>query len=160
MSIIKQRIRFNGNDAKIKFPLSTNNGFTGYQQEIDKLTQFNTLDMVNPAIDGEKLRYKYFSTTEGTIIFNFFVPSTSEFIPFLGTIFTLDEILIKDNKTSNSFFVMEFYDTFNTYSQTKIFSTYLTKIINGIGDERFISRYNLFSLNNQFNKINVPNWFI
>ena len=29
----------------------------------------------------------------------------------------------------NSFFILDFYDTFDTYTQTKIFTTYLTKLI-------------------------------
>lgn len=166
MSIIKEKVRFENNDIKIKFTLSSKNGFTGYQQEIDKLTQFNTFDVVNPIVDGEKTRIKYFSTSRGLISFHFFREFDSSFFPsFASSIFTGDEIIRRKPVTQNSFFIMDLYDSFNTYSKNKIFSSYLTKIILGNpsdtqGTEQLFSNYRLFDPTTQFNKVAIPNWFI
>ena len=64
MSIIKETIRLvpiniTGLTTNIKFGLSSDDGFLGYQQEIDNLTQVVSLDIVNPEVDVEERKVKY-----------------------------------------------------------------------------------------------------
>lgn len=131
MSIIKERIKFNNNTtgATITFGLSNNNRFTGYQQEIDELTKETKNDLVNPIIDHEVRRYSHVSG-EGQIFLNFYF-GTSPQVNFTNAGFTNSEIDIYDNKLLNSFFILDFYDKYDPYTQTKIFSTYLTKVLDG-----------------------------
>lgn len=163
MSITREKIRLTDNDIKIKFSLSQNNEFTGLKQEIDKLTQFNTLDVVNPAVDGEKTRFRFNSTSTGTLSFEFFNENLSIFLdtlPSAGFNF-FEEVLRRTPNVQNSFFIMDYYDSFNTYNQTKIFSSYLTKIVFGREVlEQAASSYELFNDRIQLNTIAVPNWYI
>ena len=155
MSIIRERIELLNNDIKLKFSLSNNTEFTGQQQEIDRLTQFNTFDIVNPPVDGEKNRFTYPSNENDSITFQFYSELNKQYVSsFNSTMFTVDETSTINLKTSNSFFIMDFYDSFNTYNQNRIFSTYLTKIIGNT------STYLLSRGINQWNKIAIPNWFI
>lgn len=161
MSLIKEKIRRTNNDIVINFSLSNSNQFTGQQQEIDNLTQFNRLDVVNPPIDGEKLRYSYFSSTKGTLKFYFFNQTGSTYDSSLVNVFSNSEIMQNALNVQNSFYVFEFYDTYKTYEQNKIFTSYLTKIVNIYnGLSSAFSTYILYNNNFQLNKISIPNWFV
>jgi len=63
MSIIREKIRYipvfgTGHTININFGLSAEDGFLGYQQEIDNLTQVVGVDLVNPELDVEERRFK------------------------------------------------------------------------------------------------------
>jgi len=144
MSIIKQKIRFNssligttgttgttltGNSINLMISLGSAINFIEYGEDIDNLTQIKTLDLVNPVIDGEERRFKLNPLPNDTITlqFQFYsVPLAVYLSSFLATGFTSDEISGTTN-FNNSFFILDFYDTFDINSQTKIFTTYLTK---------------------------------
>ena len=61
MSIIKKTIKLNNNSsgATISFGLTGNNRLSGYQQEIDNLTEETKDDLINPAIDNEVRKFQY-----------------------------------------------------------------------------------------------------
>jgi hypothetical protein len=144
MSIIKQKIRFNpslvgttgttgttltGNSMNLMISLGSAINFIEYGEEIDNLTQFTALDLVNPVLDGEERRFKLNPLPNNTITlqFQFYsVPLSIYLSSFLATGFTADEISGATN-FNNSFFILDFYDTYDINSQTKIFTTYLTK---------------------------------
>lgn len=173
MSIIREKIRFNNNLVKLtggttgftgttmnlRISLSSTDNLIEYQQEIDRLTQFTTLDLVNPVIDGEERRFKLNPNPSAniTLVFQFYnVTATTYQILFTAAGFTADEIANKSLNLLNSFFILDFYDTFDINSQTKIFTTYLTKVlvpVTGI----YNSQYTIGATNNnQFYRWYVP----
>ena len=121
---IKQKKLNNGVDGYIKINLKSSNDFLGVQQEIDDLTEFKSVDLINSATDVEKLKFKLDPTIPLTVLMFQFSGVTS----FLNAGFTDVEISGGSQNIRNSFFILDFYDTFDQNIQTKIFKTYLTKI--------------------------------
>lgn len=127
MSIIKEIIRFNpsytGNTINIKIPFGSSDALSGYQQEIDNVTTFTATDIVNPMIDVEVRKFKCFSDALAKITFYFNNGSGTYLSFFYG--FTSNDV----SSIRNSFFILDYYDSFNIYNQNKIFTVYLTKIM-------------------------------
>lgn len=123
MSIIREKIQLRGIDISgLTITLGSQIGFLGYQEEIDNLTQVTSADLVNPVVDGETRRFKLgIPLTNFRFMFNG-LPS------FVGAGFTPTEISGHSQNMLNSFFILDYYNTYNVYNQTKIFTTYLTKI--------------------------------
>ena len=164
MSIIREKIRLmpgigTGFTTNIKFGLSTNDGFSGLQQEIDNLTQNTSDDLINSPIDVEVRKIAY-ELTSGPLKlqFNFHVGSANSFgTLFENAGFTINEITMKSSNILNSFFIMDFYDSYDINNQVKIFTTYLTKITAGTtGTVEPISEYSLGSSPNQLYYWYVP----
>jgi hypothetical protein len=179
MSIIREKIRFNnslvvltggttgftGTTMNLRISLSSNNNLVEYQEEIDRLTQFTTLDVINPVIDGEERRYKMNPNPNANITLNFQFYSTilsAYQTTFFAAGFTVDEILESSLNILNSFFILDFYDTFDINSQTKIFTTYFTKVLQpplvlfGL-NMVYVPQYTIgASNNNQFYRWYVP----
>ena len=170
MFIIREKIRFNntlvgfsgsttgftGTTMNLKISLSSNDNLIDYQQEIDNLTQVTSLDLVNPVIDGEERRFKLNPnpTTNITLIFQFYNVTGSTYQTlFTAAGFTSNEINFNDDKLLNSFFILDFYDTFDINSQTKIFTTYLTKVLASTGGTQYMIGADN---NNQFYRWYVP----
>ena len=148
MSIIREKIRFNssligtsgttgttltGHSMNIKFSLGSCENFTEYGEDIDNLTQFTVLGLVNPVIDGEVRRFKLNPIPNSyiTLIFKFYNVTATTYQTLLTAAgFTTNEINNNDLNILNSFFILDFYDTFDLNSQAKIFTTYLTKLNN------------------------------
>jgi hypothetical protein len=165
MSIIREKIRFNnslvgltggttgftGTTMSLNFSLSSSDNLIEYQQEIDRLTQFTTLDLVNPVTDGEERRFKMNPNPNPNITLHFYfysVPLTTYDndtlnLGFVAAGFTVDEMNEISLNLLNSFFILDYYDTFDINSQTKIFTTYLTKIL-------VLPKVSLFGLNNVY----------
>jgi hypothetical protein len=153
MSIIKETIRYNNQSLNLKIKLSSNDAFNGYQQEIDNLTTFTTNSLINPVTDIEMRRFKHYTDINTTIRFQFYNGiSYNTLFSFAG--FTNEEILGKSLNTQNSFFILDYYDSFDYYTQNKIFTTYLTKIANS-GTTTSTYLINPTS-NNQFYRWYVP----
>lgn len=152
----KEKIKLNNRDVNIKISLGNSNNFTGYQQEINKLTNFNTNDVVNEINDVEVRRFKFFSNGLYKLQFKFHIPELNDYDSSLTEIgFEENEINYNNPAIQNSFFIMNCYDTFNKYSQEKIFSNYNSKIISN-------ETNGIYNINNksQFFNLNVPIWFI
>jgi len=161
MPIIKEIIKSNGEDTTIKFSLGINNKLSGYQQEIDELTEETKDDLINPIVDNEVRRFQYdssfagptnlvfFFTANGSSYYNKFTPNAARF--------STTEITENSNKILNSFFIMDCYDTFNNNTQTKLFTIYQTQILDGeIGTTLPIPKYRIYSDTvNQF-----YNWYV
>lgn len=143
MSIIKEIVKqsnSSGATFNFKLSISNNNKFTGYQQEIDNLTQYTSTDLVNSVVDGETRKFGYANQSPLVIKFDFFsilvgtgaYSSTFSSPPSpvfnIGSnMFTTDEITSNSDNFLNSFFMLDFYDSYDINNQTKIFRTYLTK---------------------------------
>lgn len=130
MQIIKERIKFNNQDINLKISLSGSNKISGYQQEIDNITEETKDDLINPIIDNEVSRFSYVSG-EGLTFLNYHFGTSLPSVNFTKAGFSSSEIESGDNTLLNSFFILDFYDSFNSYTQTKIFTNYLTKVLGG-----------------------------
>lgn len=167
MSIIKETIKFNSQDLNLKFSLGGNIKPVDYQQEIDNLTEQTKTDLINPIVDNEVRRFQYDSTAgitnlmfyfsaNGTIYVNSFVSNGARFTP--------SEISENNMKILNSFFILDLYDTYDSNTQTKIFTSYVTKIsgnydVNSSNYKK--PYYRLYSdISTQFYSWYVPKSFI
>lgn len=121
---IKEKKLNNGLDGYIRISLSSSDEFLGHQQEIDNLTKFKSDDLVNPVVDVEKRKFKLDPSIASTLIKFYFSGSTS----FVNAGFTNSEISGDSRNIKNSFFILDFYDSFDPNVQNKIFKTYLTKL--------------------------------
>jgi len=145
MSIIKETIKLNINNtgSTIIFGLGGNNHFSGYQNEINDLTEETKIELTNNIIDYEVTRFQYggnlvnlnFYLTTGLTYYNSFID---------GAGFSRNEVDSRNLKLHNSFFIMDFYDSYDNNTQTKIFTIYQTQILNG----------------NEFDNIQIPSYRI
>jgi hypothetical protein len=133
--------------VNIKFDLSSNDNFLGYQQEIDDLTQGVSNTLINPDVDLEERRFKY-AFHSPAVQFNFGFGSPTAYNDFAHVGFTVIELEQQQLNVLNSFFIFELYDTYDVSTQVKILTTYITKIGN-------LPQYTL-DLNNQIYNLYVP----
>lgn len=132
MPIIKERIKFNNVDVNLKIDLGIGNRLSGYQQEIDELTQDTKEELINPVIDYEVERFRHEPSNTSVLTFSFSNAAgndTDNTFTIAG--FNTSEIEDFDVVLLNSFFIMDFYDTYDFYTQTKIFTTYNTLVLEG-----------------------------
>jgi hypothetical protein len=174
MSIIREKIKFNsslvgtsgttgttltGHSMNLMISLGSCENFIEYGEDIDNLTQFTVLGLVNPVIDGEVRRFTLTPTPTTNVLlqFQFYSPITTTYLnSFLFAGFTGDEIVNSANNILNSFFILDFYDTFDLNSQTKIFTTYLTKLLVPV-NEIYYSQYTIgANTNNQLYPWYIP----
>ena len=162
MSIIREKIKYipvfgTGLTTNIHFGISAEDGFLGLQQEIDNLTQVVGIDLVNPDLDVEERKVKYIPNIGPlTLQFNFHTTGNNWLNSFVLTSagFTPTQLAQKSSNVLNSFFILDFYDTYDINTQVKIFTTYLTKIGTGPG-------YTIDAgVANQFYYWYVPIWYL
>ena len=144
MQIIREQVRFNslisGGTTNLKFSLGATENFIGYQEEIDNLTQVVSLDLVNPVNDVEVRRFRFFDGVNlaPVIKFSFYsilIIGLSNFSQYFvpptfvigSNMFTPLEVSGNSDNFLDSFFILDFFDSFDINNQTKIFTTYLTK---------------------------------
>lgn len=165
MPIIREKIRFfNATGITLNFGISSNDGFLGYQEEIDNLTQTASDDLINPPVDIEERKFKYIPNIGPTTLqFNFHYGSGNSWLnSFYPAGFTTNDIYGASQAMLNSFFIMSFYDTYDVNTQTKIFTTYLTKLIgsDAYGNKTYIPSYIINSgTPNQLYYWYVPVWY-
>lgn len=153
MSIIKEKIRFTGNDINLRFGLNTDNNLYGLQQEIDRYTQISTSNSINEGNDLEVRRFKFGTINETHLSFLFW-NGTSYNNSFQNAGFTSNEINNKTKDFLNSYFILDFYDSFDTNTQNKFKSFYLTKFTNG-----YLSRYEIKKSIQYYNLLIPINFF-
>ena len=126
--MIKEKIKYNGQDMNLKVSFGSHDSFTGFQQEIDNETQFVTIESINSAIDEEKRKFKLIPENIIKIFtFNFYDGSIYS-SNFINAGFTTDELASKTLNVRNSFWIFDYYNSFDSNNQKKIFTTYLTTI--------------------------------
>jgi len=156
--MIRQKIKLDGTTMNLNFTLSSNDDFYGQQQEIDNLVQAVSNSLINPENDVEERRFKYNPNNSTAILnFQFYDQINNTYSSsFTAAGFTSDEITNNRNNILNSFFILDFYDSFDVNSQNKIFTTYLTKIVNNFTGE-ITPSYLIDSDNsNQYYYWNIP----
>lgn len=160
----KAKIKLKNRDINIRISLGNSNDLTGYGQEIERLTTFNSLDIVNPVVDDEVRRFTHINNDIITMWFLYHSPDTNTFVSDLSLIgFTFDELISSISSTvANSFYIVEFYDTFDRYSQTKLFTNHNSKMFEVGRRRRGDAISNRFTLNNltEFYYLNIPVGYI
>lgn len=152
MSIIREKIKFvAGQDTNIKFTIGGNDNFLGFQQEIDRYTTYSTANSINDTQDVEVRRYSFVNPTDKTTAFAFYFWGGSSYsASYYVAGFNGDDINLLSDNYLNSYFALDFYDTFDPNTQQKIFTAYFTKL-----GESYISWLPILSGNQTF-KMSVP----
>jgi hypothetical protein len=163
MPVIKERIKFNNQDIHLKIDLGVRNNLSGYQQEIDRLTEETKEELINPVIDYEVERFKHEPENVSILTFSFSNTAgtdTDDDFEYAG--FTETEIEDADGVMLNSFFIMDFFDTYDSYTQTKILTIYNTQILEGetSGGVPIPKYYVRDTTINQFFYLYVPKSFL
>jgi len=153
MSIIRETIKFNNQNIKLKFTLDSDNNFLGYQQEVDNLTTATANELINPVIDAEVRRFNYKSSI-GAMYLKFYFSNSNTLL----NSFTADEFINKDVKVLNSFFILNYYNTYNSNTQSKIFTNYLTKIYDKSNYRYPLTEPNYKIFDNTVNQF--YNWYV
>lgn len=156
MSIIQRKILNRNEDINIKFSLSSNDDQTGHQEEIDSFTQIQTSSSINEPTDAEVRRFSFNGPTDTVLEYSFYskiIAQYSNSFNYAG--FSNSDVEKQRNNFLNSFFRLDLYDTFISNQQTRLFSNYLTKLINGRFNNPIISSY-ILNNENQFYYLNVP----
>lgn len=155
MSGIKEIIKFDNLDVNIKFTLNTNIGISGSQQEINNIVEITKQALINPIIDTEVRRFNYAPIIQPALLQFYFIDGNSNYYNNFETVgFTIDEINNSNISLLNSFFIMDFYDSPDPYTQTKIFTTYLTKVLAGNNRTPYYEIHN--NTKNQFYYWQLP----
>jgi hypothetical protein len=129
MCIIKQQIVQTGVDAEIKINLGQNVNFTGYQQGIDSFTGEASNAVINPVDDLETYRFR--ASKIVNLDFFFYSAATSSYYnSFAPAGFTPSDLFDNVDSIRNSFFIANFYDTYDSQTRIKYFTGYLTFINN------------------------------
>jgi len=71
MPIIREKLRSIGQNLNLKISFDSNDDFLGSQQEIDNLTEYTAIDLVNPIVDVEERKFKLNPVVD-TSIFSFY----------------------------------------------------------------------------------------
>lgn len=169
MSIIRETIKFQNTDLNIKFPLQGSGEFTGYQQEIDNYTVIKSGGLINEPTDGEVKRFKYLNSINNPRLdFHFLTNSGAYSRAYYAEGFSYDDISKLSNNYLNSFYIVDIFDTYRSENQTKIATTYLTKLYDNtqnydVGDDDnlqiALSMYDI-DLKSQLYYLNIPSTFI
>jgi hypothetical protein len=165
--LIKEKIKLSNADKSIKLNLGLGFSSLGQQQDIDSFTQINSNNQINSAIDNEVIKFKY-DEPNGELLFYFNDGSGNHNNSFKSSMFGISVSTISNNYDTvlNSFFIADFYDTFDINTQNKLSTNYLTDIVTDTMNE---PRYSLkvgeefTSFGKQINElyyINLPKYFI
>jgi len=167
---MKYTIKYNGFDTNIKIGLNDIRKPIGEQQHIDELVNETKQKLINPINDVEVRRFVYNNTNAQSYGYGYNVSQNSintiKFYFYKNNIygntftnagFTTDELNQNSIAVKKSFYIMELFDTYDSYTQNKITTNYVTKII-GI-DKNPIHEFNP-SLNTQFNDLFIPISFL
>lgn len=151
MSIRRERLKYNGQDLKLKITLSDKTKMSGYQQEINNISNEIANQNINAVTDTEKRKYSLNDLSPLIMTFYFTTGSSTS---YTSATFTQYEISAQTNNFKNSFYILDFFNDYDPNKQTKIFSTYLTKLESG-------TTYNISSIYaKQFYYWYVPQWYI
>lgn len=169
--LIRKKIKYNDENMFIDFPISISDGFTGYQQEIKSFRDEKTQESINETRDGE---IKRFSSSFDLYFLNFlfFNNNSNDYLNEYNTIgISYEDSFNQSDNYLNSFYIFDFFDTYKSQEQTKIYTSYLTKLnYNNFltyfdTDEDDINRnYNVSSYwvteYSQVRYFDIPQWYV
>ena len=164
----QEKIKLNkGQDLNIVLSLSNKSGsdlgreYSDYTSFIEKESK----DVINPVIDNEVLRVRYLNQDTRFVIYFYDNDYDIYNQNYTSLGFSLNELLNGGAVLRNSFYILDFYDSFDTFNREKIFSSYYTQITS-LGSTRPRRRGQqetdpdgvVISQTNQLNYITPPLW--
>ena len=152
MQLIKEKYRSVGKDISIKIPLGANVNPNGLQQAINEYIERETGLSINEVEDGETFRFR--STTNRSIRPYFWDGATLD-DTLLNAGFTQNEIDNKDDVLTDSFYILQVYDSIISENQTLLHNSYY----NGNKIE-FASSTVLLAPEDEVANFYIPEWFI
>lgn len=160
MQLIKEKYKTIGKDVNIKIPLGSKSNLNGLQDTINNYIIKETETSINNIIGGEKYRFTR-DTDEKIFTFRYFNENFDDdddtpYVAELGFVgFTQLDINNKSNTLTNSFYILQIYDSMNSENQTLIHNSYY----NGTSITGLTSSYNIKS-SDEFSNFYIPEWFI
>ena len=119
----ENKVRFVGRDLNFTIGLSTNANLGGLSQDIDSFIETETGLSINPAPDGEKL--KYLPTVPLTYTFYFYNTNTSSYATsLLNAGFTYNELVTVSTNLRKSFYLFQVYTSTATETQVLLHNGY------------------------------------
>lgn len=164
MQINEEKVRLKRTDSSIRINIgSTYNNELGIQQQIENLTHNTSNDLINPHVDGEVSRFK-FKEEELIHTYKFYFGLNTN-TGLINAGFTSIELASRALNVENSFFILDFYDTYNSSIQRKLFTTYITKIDNTAHVSEYMIgvlpiNYGQLIPVDQIKYLYIPKWFI
>lgn len=152
MPLIRENILSTTGDTYIKIPIGGVNQTNGGQEAINTLMNDVSDGLINDVTDVDTRRFQYEASVSPQHIAFMFGNSTHYSYTDAG--FTNGEIEYGLSNFANSFFILDFYDSYNENTQTKIMRTYLTQ-------KKASATFDLGNdLVNQATTLYIPQWFI
>lgn len=158
MQLIRENIKFKGEDANIKINIGSTNNLNGNQDVINTLINNTSNSLINTPIDSETWKFKYHPNYNALMVFKF---GTAVYPSYTEAGFLNDEMKYNSSNYANSFFIMDFYDSYDENNQNKLMRSFLT-----IKDEYYSffdvgkEYQTLDIINNQISTLFVPQWVI
>lgn len=154
MQLIKGNTRFVGRDVNIKIPLGATSSLNGLQQAVNDYIERETGLSINPVTDGETYRFLY--GDDDPKLFSYEFKDGTDYLPeFTNAGFTIDEIDNLSDVFTNSFFIMQVYDSIVNENQTLLHNSYY----NGFSFTGNTSEFNL-DKTDEFMNLYIPEWFL
>ena len=154
MQLIKGETRSIGRDVNIKIPLAATSSLNGLQQAINDYVARESALSINAVTDGETYRFLYGDTDPKLFDYEFSNGGNyASFFTYAG--FTTEEINNLADVFTNSFFIMQIYDSTVSENQTLLHNSYY----NGFSFSGNTSEFNL-DKTSEFMNLYIPEWFI
>ena len=161
MSIRKEFVKYTGNDIKFQINLDINDGLLGLQQENNRYAQESAIKSINEERDVEVRTFKL--TSENYKMYTYFWSSGSTNgrtirpsyqARYTTAGFSGEEVTEQQPNFLNSFYILDFYDTFDSNTQLRIYTTYLCRL--GRNTSSIIS----LDSSSEFYKSRIPKYFL
>ena len=164
MSISKEKLVLTNEDINIKINIGGINDLLGIDEEIDNFSVETQKKSINPVSDNEVKTFKHGKTADFIMEFYSLTVSPPYYWSniFTHAGFSDSEIINYDLSLRNSFFILDFFDTYITNERIKIFTKYYTKIAD-IGEPYDITQHEKIvqiTNNHQLNHIQIPHNFL
>lgn len=156
MSVIRKEIQYTGTELNFNIKLKSDNRLTGLQQDIDNYAQIKSANSINGVDDGEIHKFRINNPRTRYMSFEFSATTTTWLSSFISAGFTSEEVNTLNLNYQNSFFILDFFDTYKSSEQRKIFTSYLTKLY--VDNSPASGTISIYTIGNsfQFSVLNVP----
>jgi len=167
MIMEREKVKFiAGQDINLKVGISKNINSSLGRQESDyyNLIKQESDNIINPAVDNEIVRFRYSNSDTRFIIYYYDQVEEEYNESYNNTGFTDNEINLYSPVLRNSFYILDFYDSFSVGNKEKIFTQYYSKfqVVVGVGDKTGSSineGVNIASTP-QLSNLYVPLWYM
>jgi hypothetical protein len=126
-------------DKYLNVDLSVHFDVLGVADDIERYVKFKQNSLINPAVDAEYSRVRYNGLNNRIIIPNFRNANNQYSNDITYALFTIDELNNQDIAFTNSFFILEYFDSMDTNNQTLLSTSFIKPMSKR--DKTFSSTY-------------------